>query len=114
MIKRKNPLCSGKKGKVFSFQLEAAVTVMTIAHPLRVVSQDALDHMRKTLGRREVRRWYGVPQKSLPGFPLTDPAPHTRDEGGHIRRAVFAPSGTGVGIKGDGMGQRLREGGWVD
>lgn len=82
MIKRKNPLCSGKKGKVFSFQLEAAVIVMTIAQPLRVVSQDALDHMRKTPGRREVRRWYGVPQKSLPGLPLTDPAPHTRDEGG--------------------------------
>lgn len=87
-LKRKNLLCSGKKGKVLSFKLEATITVIPITQTLHVMSQDVI---KNTLIRREVKRWHGVPQKSLPGLLLTDSAPRTRHGlGGHLE-ASFCP-----------------------
>lgn len=72
-------------------------------------TQDALDHM-KTLLRRELRSWYSIPRKPFPRFALTNLGPHTKDEGGHSFEASFAPSG----VKGEGVGQRVKEERWVD
>lgn len=70
-------------------------------------SQDVVGHMRKTLIRRELS-WCGIPQKSFPGFPLTNPAPHIEMRG-DILRPVFAYHSIGLGVKGNGVGQRMRE-----
>lgn len=80
MIKRKNHPCSGMKGKVFSFRLKRRRVQRTpIPQPLMVfvpTSQDTLDHVRKTLIRRELRSWCSVPQKSLPDSHVQIQPPH--------------------------------------
>lgn len=87
--KKLGPLCSGKKGKVISFKLEATIS-HTNKQLLHVRSQVVI---KNTLIRREVKRWPGVPQKSLPGLLVTDPAPHTRGgSGGAHSEASFCPS----------------------
>lgn len=94
-----------QEGKVISFKLEATITVIPTNSPC--MSGCYKEHP----DQREVKRWPGVPQKSLPGLLLTDPAPHTRGGwGGHIQRPVFAPSGAGVGFKQEGVRQRMRGG----
>ena len=105
MIKKKNPMCSGKKGKVISFKLEATITVIPTTQPLHVMSQDV---RKNTLIRGKRRRGMVFHRSpSLDSCLQIQPLAQEMGWGGHWR-PVFAPSGAGVGVTQEGVRQRMR------
>lgn len=97
MIKRRNPLHSGKKGKVQCFPYHWLVCLP--------VSRRALDRVRRELRCRR----YGLAQKSLPRSHVhIQPLTQEIGRGGGVQRPVFTTSGAGLGGE-EGVRQRVRE-----
>lgn len=110
---RKNSLYFGKKGRVFSFklkrrQVQCGPTPWPL-HGVRAHDPGCTWPHEENSHQKGIEELVWHPQRDPSWIPTYKSSPSHRDEGDMLR-PVFASSGAGVGVKGEGLRQWMREG----